>query len=33
MSDNGREKVTYEGLGDDKGGAQLEIKERTFEPT
>ena len=33
MRDNGREKVTHEGLGDDEGGAQLEIEERTFEPT
>ena len=32
IRDNGREKVTHEGLGDDEGGVQLEIEECTFEP-
>ncbi len=29
---NRKEKGIHEGLGDNKGGVQLEIKKRTFEP-
>ena len=32
IEDNRKEEGIYEGLGDNEGGVQLEIEERTFEP-